>query len=469
MLGPHRLPGDSPAPAAQSGATSATRWVLPATVLGSSMGFIDGSVVNVALPAIQSSFGAGLAAVQWVVTGYMLMLGALILIGGAMSDRLGRRRVFIWGLTGFALASLGCAVAPNEALLIVARIVQGAAAALLTPASLAIISGAYTGEARGAAIGTWAAAGAITTALGPPLGGWLVDIAGWRAIFLINLPIAAVALLLARGLPADRERNGDAPIDWAGAALAVAALGALSYGLIAFGNGAHATGGIALLGAIPLVALLLWVERRAAAPMMPLGLFASRAFSGANLLTVLLYAGLSAGLFVLPFALIRELGFSATAAGAGFLPFSIVMGAGSTLAGKLGQRIGARTMLIAGPAVTACGFALLAWSSGMASYWTGYLPGLLVVALGMTITVAPLTTTVFDAVPDEADGTASGINNAAARVGGLLAVAALGIAFGADAEGNVANGYRLVMAAAAMLAIASAIVAALTIPRRAAP
>lgn len=447
---------------------TATRWVLPATILGSSLGFIDSSVVNVALPAIRADLTAELAALQWVVNGYMLTLASLILIGGSAGDRFGRRRIFLAGLVGFAAASLACGLSPTATTLIAARLVQGVAAALLMPSSLAIIGAAYTGDARGPAIGTWAAAGALTTALGPVLGGWLVDTIGWRAIFFINLPVAAAAVVFALKLPADRGGAADAPLDWRGATLAVSALGALSYGLIAFGEGRLATGAVTAAAAVPAGLLFVRTERRAAAPMMPPALFRDLTFAGANGLTVLLYAALSGALFLLPFVLIEVQGYSATAAGAALLPFAVIMGTGSRTAGGLLDRFGSRRLLMTGPAVTAAGFFLLGAAGGEAGYWTGILPGVLVMSVGMTLSVAPLTTTVFDSAPDEMSGTASGINNAAARTGGLLAIAALGLAFGGASQSRITgadlvSAYRTVMFVAAAGAAVGAVVAALTI------
>lgn len=471
MADPHQLPLATPVAkgsSARSGAGS--RWVLPATILGSSMGFIDGSVVNVALPAMRHNLETSLGTMQWVVNGYTLTLASLILLGGGAGDRFGRRRIFVIGLAGFAAASLACGLAPSATWLVAARICQGAAAALLTPTSLAIIGAAYSGAARGPAIGTWAAAAALTTALGPPLGGWLVDAIGWRSIFFINLPIAAVALLLARELPPDRGTPGAGPLDRQGALLATLALGLLSYGLIALGEGARTRAIVALVAAVPVGALFIRTEAGAKAPMMPLSLFRSSDFSGANALTVLLYAALGGALFLLPFLLIQVHGYSATAAGAAFLPLSIIMGFGSRWSGRLVERFGARPLLMAGPAATAAGFAILAMSGTDPDYWTGFLPGLIVVGTGMTIVVAPLTTTALDAAPDEKGGTASGINNAAARAGSLLAVAALGLAFGgstADLGGEaMVHGYRLVMFAAAVLSGLSALIAAFAIASR---
>jgi EmrB/QacA subfamily drug resistance transporter len=472
MTGPYRLPCETPeAHEPDKAPGKDTRWVLPATILGSSIAFIDGSVVNVALPAMQRDLEAGLGTMQWVVNGYMLTLASLILLGGSGGDRFGRRRVFMIGLAGFAAASLACGLAPSAPWLIAARLAQGAAAALLTPASLAIIGAAYRGKARGKAIGTWAAAAALTTALGPPLGGWLVDTVSWRAIFFINLPIAAAALLLARKLAPDGANESSEPLDGSGAAFAFAALGLLSYGFIALGEGQRNTGALALAAALPVIWLFLRREAGAKAPMIPLGLFRNRTFSGANALTLLLYAALGGALFLLPFLLIQVHGYSAMAAGAAFLPFSVIMGAGSRWSGGLVERFGARPPLVIGPAITGAGFAILAFSGSDPIYWTGFLPGLTVIGVGMTIAVPPLTTTVFDASPDERSGTASGINNAAARAGSLVAVAALGLAFGGTAPAEfageaLASAYRLVMLAVAALAVLSALIAMFTIAPR---
>ena len=471
MVGPHRLPCETPeAHKPSDGASTASRWVLPATILGSSLSFIDGSVVNVALPAMQDSLDASLGTLQWVVNGYMLTLASLILLGGSAGDRFGRRRTFIAGLVGFTAASLACALAPSAIWLIAARMAQGIAAALLTPASLAIIGAAYSGKARGPAIGTWAAAGAITTALGPPLGGWLVDTVGWRSIFLINLPLGIAALALGLKLPADRGTANAPPLDRRGSALATLSLGLLCYGLITLGEGNAQRAAIALVAALPLAFLFVRAEGKALAPMMPLSLFDNREFSGANALTVLLYAALSAALFLLPFQLIEVHGYSALAAGAAFLPFSAIMGLGSRWSGGLVERFGARLPLVIGPTLTAVGFVILGLSDTDPVYWTGVLPGLLVVSAGMTIAVAPLTTTVLNAVPDGKSGTASGINNAAARTGSLLAVAALGLAIGGSATdidaAALTDAYRLTMWVAGGAAGLSALTGALTITPR---
>ncbi len=441
--------------------------MLPATILGSSMGFIDGSVVNVALPAIRAGLGAQLATMQWVVNGYLLALASLTLLGGSAGDRFGRRRVFVIGLLGFTSASVACGLAPSAFWLIVARAVQGIGAALLTPASLAIVGAAYGGAARGPAIGTWAAAGALTTALGPPLGGWLVDALGWRSIFFVNLPVGIAALVLALQLPRDGGSPASPPLDKRGSALAVLSLAALSYGLIALGGGVALRGAIAIAAAVPFAALFVRAEARARAPMMPLALFQSREFSGANVLTVLLYAALGGALFLLPFLLIEAHGYSAFAAGAAFLPFPVIMGLGSRWSGGLVDKVGARLPLIAGSAVAALGYAALGLADRHAYYWTAVLPGLVGVGIGMTLCVSPLTTAVLNAAPRDRSGTASGINNAAARAGSLIAVAALGLAVGGRASNldaaALTEAYRLTMWAAATLATLSAVTAALTI------
>jgi EmrB/QacA subfamily drug resistance transporter len=445
--------------------------VLPATILGSSLGFIDGSVVNVALPAIRAGLETSLATLQWVVNGYMLTLASLILLGGSAGDRFGRRRIFLIGLVGFVAASVACGLAPGAGWLIGARLVQGIAAALLTPSSLAIISSAYTGDARGAAIGTWAAAAAITTALGPPLGGWLVDTLGWRAIFFINVPLGALALLFGLKLPADSGAARGDPLDIRGGLLATLALGSLSYGLVALGERKQMNGAIGIAASLPAFWWFIRTEAHTRAPMMPLDLFHDRSFSGVNALTVSLYAALSASLFLLPLMLVEAHGYSATAAGAAFLPFSAIMGAGSRWAGKLATSYGARSLLMLGQAIVAAAYVILALSGDRSNYWTGFLPGLIALAAGMTLCVPPLTTTVFDTSPEERSGTASGINNAAARAGGLVAIAAIGLAFGntgmADAgRSALAAAYRLVMFSAAILAFLGALTAALTISGR---
>lgn len=443
--------------------------VLIGTVLGSSLAFIDGSAVNLTLPVIQRELGGDAASAQWIMNAYLLFLGALVLAGGAAADRYGRRNVFVVGVIVFSCASALCGLAPSLHLLIASRALQGVGAAMLAPASLAILGASFDKDHRARAIGVWAGAGALMSAVGPVLGGWLTDTVSWRAVFLINLPLAALAIgfILAGARESRAPQAG--PIDWAGALSVTGGLASVTWSLTeAPSRGFAAEPVIAglLLGVGALAAFIV-IERRAENPMVPLTLFHSATFAGANGLTFLLYAAFSGALFLLPFQLIDVHGYSAASAGAALLPLSIGLAVLSPLAGAITARVGVRLMLTVGPLLVAAGFVLLAVRSGEAGYWSGVFPGLAVLAVGMGVAVAPLTDAVLGAVTEAYEGAASGVNNATARIGGLAAVAMAGFVLaagtGEGAGSGLARGYETAMKVAAMAAAAAGLIGAATI------
>jgi EmrB/QacA subfamily drug resistance transporter len=407
----------------------AAPWILAAAVLGSSMAFLDSTIVNVALPALQTSLGATVVGVQWVVESYGLFLGALILAGGSLGDVLGRRLMFLVGVGIFAIASAGCGLASNIQELLIARSVEGVGAAFLVPGSLAIISASFDDKTRGQAIGTWSGFTAITTAIGPVIGGWLIEHASWRWAFFLNLPLAAAVIAISLWRVPESRSAAPGRVDWLGAIAATVALGGVVSGLIASAR----RGWTDPLVLVPFVVgsaglfVFYFVETRVGSPMVPVALFESRTFSGANLLTLFLYAALGIFFFVFPLNLIQVQGYSATATGAAALPFILLMFSLSRWAGGLVTRFGPKAPLTIGPLFAATGFLLFALPSTSGNYWTTFFPAFVVLGFGMAVSVAPLTTVVMGSVDHDRAGTASGINNAVARVASVLAIAVFGI------------------------------------------
>jgi EmrB/QacA subfamily drug resistance transporter len=444
------------------------RAVILAAVLGSGMTLLDGTVVNVALRTIGEDLDASLAELQWITNGYLLTMASLILLGGSLGDRYGRRKIFVVGTVWFAAASLLCGIAPSAVVLIIARILQGIGAAMLTPGSLAMIQGAFEPGSRARAIGSWSGLGSIAAAIGPFVGGALVQYASWRWIFLINLPIAVLTVLIAqRSVPETRDPDAPDHFDLVGAATAAIALGGITYALIEWGNGFAVWA--AVVGVLTAVAFLM-VERRGDHPMMPLGLFADRTFSAANAMTLLVYAALGAVLFFLVLQLQTVGGYGALEAGLATLPITVCMLLLASRGGALGTRIGPRIPMTVGPIVMGLASLLLLRVGADVNYWTDVLPGLTLFGLGLALMVAPLTATVLAAAPDEHAGIASGVNNAVARAGSLLAVAALPVAVGLGgddyADPAVFDGaFRSATVACAVLLILGGVVSWLTIPR----
>lgn len=438
-----------------------------ATVLGSSLAMLDGTVVNVALPRIGEDLGAEVAGLQWVLSGYTLTLASLILFGGALGDRMGRRRVFVWGTVWFAGASALCALAPNVTILVAARLLQGVGAALLTPGSLAIISASFDEEDQGAAIGLWSGLGGVAAAVGPLLGGWLVEVAGWRSVFLINLPLAvAVVWVSARHVPETRDPHPPERLDVLGSALAALALGALTYGLIERAVWA-------VIAGLVLMAAFVVVERRSRYALVPGSLFASRVFVAANLVTLAVYAALGGVFFLLLLQLQIVSGYSPLAAGVASLPITVLMLLLSSRAGRWAQIHGPRIPMTVGPLLGAGGLLLMLRIGPGASYPTQVLPAVLVFGLGLSALVAPLTAAVLGSVSSDQAGIASGVNNAVARTSQLLAVAALPAlaGIGADALADpaaFASGFRVAMLICAGLLLIGAVLSAVMIPRKAA-
>ena len=449
----------SPRDSNSSGMTRADpRWTLVACVLASSLSFVEGSVLSVALPAIRASYGAGAQEVQWVVNAYLLPLSALLLLGGALGDHFGRRLLLVVGTSIFAVTSLICALAPSLPILLAARAAQGIGAALLLPNSLALLNAAFQGEKRGRAVGIWAASGAAMAAVAPLLGGWLVTNVGWPAIFYINLPLALGAILLTLRFVAESKEPGGGRTDYVGAVLATAGLGGLTYALTLWSATRHFTNEarITLAAGVIMLGAYLWVEyRRGDKAMMPLALFEGRCFSGLNLLTFLLYGAFGAAMLLIPYVLITSGGYSPVQAGLAMLPLPILMTAISPTMGGLAARIGPRIPLTIGPLIVAGGMVLARLMTPDASYWTGAFPTILVMALGMTIAVAPLTSSVLGSVEEQHVAMASGFNSAVARTGGLIATALLGAVIATQGEQLFAGFHVAMFISAAAAALAS--------------
>jgi len=437
------------------------RWTLAACVLASSLSFVEGSVLNVALPAIRASYGAGAAEVQWVVNAYLLPLSALLLLGGALGDHFGRRRLLLFGTSLFTVASVLCALAPSLGLLFAARAAQGIGAALLLPNSLALLNAAYEGEKRGQAVGIWAAAGAAAAAVAPLIGGWLVDNVGWPAIFYINIPLGLGAILLALMFVSESSDASAGRTDYGGAFLATAGLGGTTYGLTRWSSSGEVdlAVGATVIAGFAMLALFLWVERaRKGRAMMPLGMFGDRCFIGLNLLTFLLYGAFGAAMLLVPYVLIEAGGYSPVQAGLALLPLPILISIGSPIMGQFAMRIGPRTPLAIGPLVVAAGMLLGLRIVTDSPYWTVVMPAIAVMALGMAIAVAPLTASVLGSVDPKHTGMASGFNSAVARIGGLIATALLGVVLSRQGD-QLIGGFHSALVASAIVGGAASLTA----------
>ncbi len=461
--------GSSPA-SGISFESKAGRWLLAVSVLGSGMAFLDGTVVNVALPDIGRDLGASTSALQWILNGYLLTLASLILLGGSLGDRYGRRRIFIAGVALFTFASLLCAVAPSVELLIVARLIQGVGGALLTPGSLALLEASFRPADRARAIGAWSGLGGVAGALGPLLGGYLIGAISWRAIFFINLPIGAFVIWAgARHVPESSDPTATGRLDLSGALLAALGLGGTTYALIeAPGQGASAAVLVTAIGGVAAIVAFFVGEHRSKNPMLPLGIFASRQFSAANGVTFVVYAALGGVFFLLVSFLQISMGYTPIEAGAASLPVTALMLVFSARSGALAQRIGARIPLTVGPLIIAAGLLLMLRINPGDSYLSAILPAVLVFGAGLTLVVAPVTATVLAAVDSSHAGVASGVNNAVARVAGLLAVAVLPVVAGLTGDAfydpaKMTHGFHVGMAVCAALAAAGGAVAWLTI------
>jgi EmrB/QacA subfamily drug resistance transporter len=453
--------------------TARGRWVIFAAILGSGIAFLDSTVVNVALPAIGDDLGGGLSGLQWTLDGYLLTLSALLLLGGALGDEYGRKRMFVLGLVSFTAASVLCGIAPSIGALIFARALQGVGGALLVPGSLALITASFRSEDHGSAIGAWAGLTGVATSIGPFLGGWLVDAVSWRLVFLINVPLAALALWVTlRHVPESRDPQAGRRPDFAGAATATFGLAGVVFALIQGPAHGWSPGVVAagVLGAAALIAFP-FVERRVSSPLVPLEIFKSRQFSGANGTTLVVYAGLGAALFLVVVEMQTVLGYSALEAGTATLPITVLMLVLSPRAGRLAQRIGPRVPMTIGPLVVAMGLFLLARIGPNTTYFTGIFPGLLVFGLGLSFTVAPLTAAVMGSVEERHVGVGSGVNNAVARLAGLLSVAVLPALAGLETASTGAaftDGVGRALYISAGLAVVGSVISWVTI-RKAAP